>query len=69
MTAKQKVRAAIGYAGISAAELARRLDWSPQLLNKRLETGKFSIDEWEQIAHALGASAKITITFPDGAEI
>lgn len=56
----------IAYAGITNSELARRLGWSPQLLNKRLNTGKFTIDEWKAIAEALGAVAKVGFTFPDG---
>lgn len=66
MTAKQIVEMALAYAGISNAELARRLGWSPQLLQKRLNTGKFSVDEWETIAKAIGGEAQIHIVFPDG---
>ena len=46
MTAKQVIEMAVVYAGISNSELARRLGWSPQLLNKRLNTGKFTVEEW-----------------------
>lgn len=69
MTARQVVEMALAYCGLSNAELARRLDWSPQLLNKRLNTGKFSVEEWEQIGKALGAETKITFKFPDGTVI
>lgn len=69
MTARQIVEMATAYCQISNAELARRLDWSPQLLNKRLNTGKFSVDEWQQIAQAMGATARIGFIFPDGKEI
>lgn len=69
MTARQIVEMATAYCQISNSELARRLDWSPQLLNKRLNTGKFSVDEWQQIAHALGATARVGFIFPDGKEI
>lgn len=31
---------------------ARRLRWSPQLLNKRMNTGEFTVEEWQQIAEA-----------------
>lgn len=40
MTTKQIVKQALAYCDLSNAELARRLDWSPQLLSKRLSTGK-----------------------------
>lgn len=69
MTARQIVEMAIAYCGITNSELARRLDWSPQLLNKRLNTGKFSVDEWEKIGKALGATAKVGFVFSEGKEI
>ena len=69
MTAKQVIEMALAYCGIPNAELARRLDWSPQLLNKRMNTGKFSVEEWEKIGEALGAKTKISFKFPDGTEI
>ncbi len=69
MTARQIVEMGVAYCGITNAELARRLEWSPQLLNKRLNTGKFSVDEWEKIGAALGAKAKVGFLFPDGREI
>lgn len=69
MTARQIIEMAIAYAGITNSELARRLDWSPQLLNKRLNTGKFTVEEWETIGDALGATSKICFVFPDGKEV
>ena len=69
MTAKQIVEMAVKYCGITNSELARRLDWSPQLLNKRLNTGKFTVEEWELIANALGAKARVGFVFSDGKEI
>lgn len=69
MTAKQLIEMGVAYAQITNAELARRLGWSPQLLNKRLNTGKFTVEEWEMIAQALGAKVRMGFTFPDGKEI
>lgn len=69
MTARQIIEMAVAYCGISNSELARRLGWSPQLLNKRLNTGKFSVEEWETIARALGATSRVGFVFPDGKEI
>lgn len=66
MTARQVIEMAVAYAGISNSELARRLDWSPQLLNKRLNTGKFTVEEWTQIGEALGAKARVGFDFPTG---
>ena len=66
MTARQIIEMALAYCGMTNAELARRLEWSPQLLNKRLNTGKFTVEEWQQLGVAIGASCKISFTFPDG---
>ena len=69
MTARQIIEMAVAYKGISNSELARRLGWSPQLLNKRLNTGKFTVDEWSAIGDALGAKPRVGFVFPDGKEI
>jgi len=69
MTARQVIEMALAYAGMSNSELARRLGWSPQLLNKRMNTGKFTVEEWERIGAAIGAEARIAFRFPDGKEI
>lgn len=69
MTAKQIVDMAVAYSGISKSELARRLGWSPQLLAKRLGTGKLSVDEWYAIGEAIGAKTRVGFVFPDGREI
>lgn len=69
MTARKIIEMGLAYAGVSNAELARRLGWSAQLLNKRMNTGKFSVEEWEQIAKAIGATATIGFAFPDGRNV
>lgn len=69
MTARQVIEMKLAYAGVSNSELARRLGWSPQLLNKRLNTGKFTVEEWEKIGEALGAKVEIVFRFSDGTEI
>lgn len=69
MTARQIIEMAVAYCGITNSELARRLEWSPQLLAKRLNTGKFTVEEWQRIATALGAEAKIGFAFPNGGRV
>lgn len=69
MTARQIVEMGVAYCGITNSELARRMNWSPQNLNKRLNTGKFSVEEWEALASALGATAQVGFVFPDGKRI
>ena len=60
MTARQIVEMALAYKGMDKAELARNLGWSAQLLNKRLNTGKFSVEEWQAIGEAIGAYPAFT---------
>lgn len=69
MTARQAVEMGIAYAGISKAELARRLNLSPQYFHKRLVAGRFTVEEWEAIAKALGAELRLGFVFPDGKEV
>ena len=69
MECRQFVKIATAAAGITQAELAARLEWSPQLLNNRLKTGKFTLDEWQRIAAALGADLLIGFQFPDGKQV
>ena len=69
MEAKQLVQMALAYKGMSSSDLARALDWSPQLLYKRLNVGKFTLDEWEKIGQAIGATAGVVFRFDDGKEI
>lgn len=69
MTVKQLIDMACAYSGMSKADLARNAGWSPQTLSNRINTGKFSIEDWEKIGNALGATVKIVIEFPDGKRI
>lgn len=69
MTAKKLIGMALAYKGMSNADLARSLGWSPQLLNKRLNTGKFTMDEWQTIAEAMGAKSEIHFVFDDGVTV
>lgn len=69
MTVKQLIDMACAYSGMSKAELARNAGWSPQTLSNRINTGKFSIEDWEKIGNAMGATVKIVIEFPDGKRI
>lgn len=69
MTVKQLIDMACAYSGMSKAELARNAGWSPQTLSNRINTGKFSMEDWEKIGNAMGATVKIVIEFPDGKRI
>lgn len=69
MTARQLIEMALAYKGMTNADLARQLGWSPQLLGARMKTGKFTLEEWREIGAAIGAEAGIVFRFPDGQEI
>ena len=63
-----KIRVACTLAGVSVAELARRIGTSPQNLNQRLKVGRFSTEELESMAQALGAEFRLEFIFPDGSK-
>lgn len=69
MECRQFIKIATATAGITQAELAARLEWSPQTMSNRLITGKFALEEWQRIAAALGADFLIGFHFPDGKQV
>lgn len=64
-----RVKACAAVAGLSLAELARRLNMSPQSLSNRLKRDCWSSAERAQIAQALGAEYVECFKFPDGTRI
>lgn len=64
-----KIKMAETYARMSEAELARRLGTTPQAFGQRLRTGKFSSEDLDKIAEALGATFTCCFRFPDGTEV
>ncbi len=69
MTVPQKIKMALGYKGMSESELARDIGTSPQAFNQRMKTGKFSSEDMEKIAEALGAKFFFGFEFEDGTKI
>lgn len=69
MTVSQKIKMALAYRGISEAELARALGTSPQAFNQRMKTGKFSSEDMEKIAEAIGAAYFFGFEFKDGTKV
>ena len=69
MDIPKKIKLATTYAGISEAELARRVGSSSQAFGQRMKTGKFSSAELDKIAEALGAEFVCAFKFPNGAEV
>lgn len=69
MDIPKKIKLATTYAGISEAELARRVGSSSQAFGQRMKTGKFSSAELGKIAEALGAEFVCAFKFPNGDEV
>ena len=69
MTISQKIKMALAYKGMSEADLARAVGSSPQAFNQRMKTGKFSSDERNKLAEALGADYYFGFQFPDGTKV
>ena len=69
-TIQQKIDMACAYAGISKAELSRRLGYNtPQAFQKRFTTGKFTQEELMNIAKITGGEYISLFRYPDGTEI
>lgn len=65
----KKIKMALAYEGMSEAELARRLGFSPAAFNQRMATDKWSADLLIQIGEVIGCTYSFGFTFPDGTEI
>ena len=69
ITLQKKVKASCELAGMSLTELAEKLGMSQQNFSKRLKVGKFTQEELEEIANALGAKYLSVFEFSNGTRI
>lgn len=69
MTIEQKLKMALGFAGISQAELARRIGTTPSNLNQKVKRNTITKEEMEEIAAALGGTWRAEFVFTDGTVI
>ena len=69
MTIPQKIKMALAYKGMSEAELSRAIGTSPSAFNQRMKTGKFSSEDMEKIAEAIGAKFFFGFEFEDGTKV
>lgn len=70
ITIQQKIDMACAHAGISRAELARKLGYKkPQSFQTRFKTGKFTQDELQEIAKVTGGKYISLFEYPDGTKI
>lgn len=69
MDTTTKIKMAMAVVGISEAELARRLDTTPQAFHQRMKTSKWSDGDLDKIATALGCKIVVEFRFSDGTVI
>lgn len=54
---------------ISLAELARRLNKSPQALSQKIARGSFSVQDLDEIAMVTGCKLECNFVMPNGEKI
>ena len=70
MTIQQQIDMALAYSNMTKTELSKKLGYAtPQAFQKRYTTGKFTREELEKIASALGCKYISVFKYPDGKEI
>ena len=69
MAIPQKIKMALAYKGLSEAELARAIGTSPSAFNQRMKTGKFTSEDLDKIAAAMGAEYFFGFKFEDGTTV
>lgn len=69
MTIEQKIKMALSYAGISQAELARRIGTTPSNLNQKVKRNTITKEEMEKIAAVIGGKWRAEFVFEDGTVI
>lgn len=69
MNISEQIRVLCVRSNISIAELARRMNQSPQALSGKLKRESFTISELEQIAEATGTSFERNFVMPSGEKI
>ena len=69
MTIEHKIKMALAYAGISQAELARRIGTTPSNLNQKIKRNTLTMEDMEKIAEVLGGKWRAEFIFPNGMAI
>lgn len=62
----RKIKTGAAHAGLTEADIASRMETSPQNFSKRKKTGRFTPEELERLAAAMGAELRLEFVFPDG---
>lgn len=69
MTVSEQIKILCVRTGISAAELARRLNMSPQALNGKMKRNSFTVSDLSEIAEATGVRFECNFILDNGEKI
>ena len=69
MTTSEQIRVLCVLSGISLAELARRLNVSPQSLSGKIKRESFTINDLENIANVVGVKFEHSFILSNGDKI
>lgn len=69
LSIQAKIDIACSIAGITKTELGKRCGYSQSAFSQRLKTGKFSDEDFQKIANALGCEYFSGFQFPDGRKV
>lgn len=68
ITIQEQIDTALIHSGMTKKELCSKLGMSTPSLIQRMKTGKFTKEELEKIASAMGCEYISCFRFPDGKE-
>lgn len=69
MTFKQKITMALAYRGMTKTAVARAIGMSRQCFYYKLNNARFTLNEMERIAEALGARYEVEFEMEDGTRV
>lgn len=69
MEALTKLKMAMAAVGVNQEELSRRTNQSKQNLSNKMRANNFKINEYIELATALGCTVEINIILPNGKTI
>lgn len=69
MTVSEKIRVLAAMNNISIAEIARRLNTSPQSFSGKLKRESFTINDLEEIADVVGVTFDYNFIFNGGKKV
>lgn len=65
----RKIKTCCAHAAITEAEVASRLETSPQNFSQKVKTWNKRAEDLEKLAAAMGAELRLEFVFPDGFKV